>query len=271
MGVLFFLFSLLGCNPDISSFEEGLLNEQEWELIFQDEFNDTEYNEDYWTSYQTQPWSSAWNMYVVPEDRSLAEVKEGKLHIRTRWNEETDLPETGAIQTKNKFSFTYGKLEVSAKFSRMGQGAWPAIWMLPQNPVYSGWPGAGEIDVMEHLNRETKVYQVIHQSKSEGVKLSPTPEKTTSVNAQDYNTYGIIKSPDKIEFYVNGVKTMTHEKGGDNAEMWPFETDFYIILNHACADKGQSGTNFWPGLVTSTEDFPYEMTIDYVKVWKKIE
>ncbi|WP_215224062.1 glycoside hydrolase family 16 protein [Echinicola shivajiensis] len=245
--------------------------EVKWELIFEDEFEGEEYNGDNWASYQTQTWSSPWNMYVLPNEKELAEVKDGKLHIKARWNEETDLPETGAIQTKDKFSFTYGKLEVKAKFSRTGKGAWPAIWMMPQTPIYSGWPNGGEIDVMEHLNNDSKVYQVIHQSESEGVKLEPAPSLTTHIDLEGFNTYGIIKSPEKIEFYVNGEKTMTHKKGGDNAEMWPFETDFYIILNHSCADKGQSGKYFWPGLVISTEDFPYEMIIDYVKVWEQSE
>ncbi|GAB4107791.1 glycoside hydrolase family 16 protein [Echinicola sediminis] len=254
---------------------EGIIEEpsakEEWELIFEDEFSGTDYDQRYWGSYQTQPWSSAWNKYVVPEDRELAEVKDGKLYIRARWNQETDLPETGAIQTKDKFSFTYGKLEVRAKFGQTGKGAWPAIWMMPQTPKYAGWPSGGEIDVMEHLNNDEKVYQVIHQSESEGIKLEPAPSMTTPIDLEDFNTYGIIKSPDKIEFYVNGKKTMTHRKGGNNAQMWPFETDFYLILNHACADKGQSGKYFWPGLVNSTEDFPYEMIIDYVKVWEKSE
>src|SRR3546814_9287021 len=59
---------------------------------------------------------------------------------------------TGCISTKGKFAFRYGKLEVRAWFSG-GQGSWPAIWLMPQEGVYGGWPQSGEIDVMEHLNR----------------------------------------------------------------------------------------------------------------------
>lgn len=243
----------------------------EFNLIFDEEFEGTEYDDTYWTSYQPQSWSAAWNKYVNPDDKSLAEVKDGKLYLRAKWNDETDLPETGAIQTKNKFSFTYGKLEVKAKFTRMGQGAWPAIWMMPQTSVYAGWPDGGEIDVMEHLNKQPIVYQVIHQSKTQGVELKPAPNVTPTVDLDQYNTYGIVKTPEKIEFYVNDRKTMTYTKGGENAARWPFETDYYIILNHASADKGQSGTYFWPGLIKTTEDFPYEMAIDYVKVWEIVE
>ncbi|PZX52114.1 glycosyl hydrolase family 16 [Algoriphagus ratkowskyi] len=245
--------------------------EIKWKLVFEDEFEGTETDPQLWASYQPQTHSSAWNKYVNPADKSLAEVKDGNLYLRAKWNTATDLPETGAIQTKDKFSFTYGKLEVKAKFNRTGQGAWPAIWLMPQTPVFQNWPDGGEIDVMEHLNKDNFVYQVMHQSKTEGVEMKPAPFVTPDINQDKYNTYGIIKTANKIEFYVNDKKTMTYTKGGENADRWPFETDFYLILNHASADKGQSGTYYWSGLVVSTDDFPYEMAIDYVKLWEEVE
>lgn len=265
------------CNPpeepteeEVKKFPEESIDET-WDLIFLDEFDGDTYDEEFWESYQTQPWSVPWNVYVVPDDKELAEVRDGHLYLRARWNEKTDLPETGAIQTKDKFSFKYGKLEVRAKFTRSGQGGWSAIWLMPQTPVYTGWPQSGEIDVMERLNVEPRVHQVIHQSESDGVKLNPAPATVVQIDPHEYNTYGMVKSENKIELYVNGIKTLTHIRGGKNANKWPFETDFYIILNYACADKGQSGFNFWPGLVNSTADFPYEMAVDWVKVWEKVE
>jgi len=240
-----------------------------WRLVFEDEFEGKEMNDKIWEKQQSR--SSPWNKYVNPDDNSLVEVKNGNLYIRAKWNKETDLPETGAIQTKDKLSFSYGKLEVKAKFSRMGQGGWPAIWMMPQNPVFKNWPDGGEIDVMEHLNSDPYAYQVIHQSESEGVEMMPAPFVTPAIDLHGYNTYGLVKTKERIEFYVNDKLTMTYTKGGVNAPRWPFETDFYLILNYAAADKGQSGTNFWPGLVVSPEDFPYEMAVDYVRIWEQEE
>jgi beta-glucanase (GH16 family) len=241
-----------------------------WELIFEEEFDQDELDSSYWESYQPQPHASAWNYYVNPNNKSLRELSNGHLLLSAKWDSVTNLPETGAIQTKDKFSFRHGKLEVKARFNRTGQGAWPAIWLMPQNSVFPSWPDGGEIDVMERLNHDKFVYQVIHQSISEGVELKPAPFVTQAIDPKEFNTYGIIKTPEKIEFYVNDQKTMTYTKGGSNSERWPFETDYYLILNHATADKGESGTSFWPGLVSTTEDFPYEMAIDYVKVWKSV-
>lgn len=239
-----------------------------YKLVFEDQFNGKLYNKKYWSSYQTKNGKSPWNRYVV-DDAKLAEVKDGNLNLRASWNAKTDYPETGAIQTKDKFSFKYGKIEVKAKFTKAGQGGWPAIWLMPQNEVYPGWPNAGEIDIMERLNNDAFVHQVVHQTNGESKKNSAA--KTAVISPSEYNTCGIIKLPNRIEFYVNNELTMVHEPKGEFAKRWPFETDFYIILNYACADKGQSGVYFWPGNVTSTENFPYEMRVDYVKVWKYVE
>lgn len=243
-------------------------SDPKFKLVFDDEFNGNTYNKNYWSSYQTKNGKSPWNKYVV-DDAKLAEVKDGNLHLRARWNSKTDYPETGAIQTKGKFSFKYGKIEVKAKFSKAGEGGWPAIWLMPQNEVYPGWPNAGEIDIMERLNNDAFIHQVVHQTNGEAKNNSVA--KAPAISPSEYNTYGIIKLPNRIEFYVNNELTMVHEPKGEFAKRWPFETDFYIILNYACADKGQSGVYFWPGYVTSTENFPYEMRVDYVKVWKYIE
>jgi beta-glucanase (GH16 family) len=224
-------------------------SDPKFKLVFDDEFKGNTYNKNYWSSYQTKNGKSPWNEYVV-DDAKLAEVKDGNLHLRARWNSKTDYPETGAIQTKGKFSFKYGKIEVKAKFSKAGEGGWPAIWLMPQNEVYPGWPNAGEIDIMERLNNDAFIHQVVHQTNGEAKNNSVA--KAPAISPSEYNTYGIVKLPNRIEFYVNNELTMVHEPKGEFAKRWPFETDFYIILNYACADKGQSGVYFWPGYVTST-------------------
>lgn len=244
------------------------VNAVKLKLVFADNFNKKKYNTKFWSSYPNQNNSSPWNKYVV-DDAAVAEVKNGNLFVRARWNAATNLPETGAIQTKNKFSFKYGKIEVRAKFNKSGQGGWPAIWLMPQNSVYPNWPNGGEIDIMERLNNDNFVHQVVHQT--DGNSKPVSAEKISSISMTEYNTFGIVKLPNRIEYYVNNQLTFVHEPEEQFAKRWPFETDYYIILNYACADKGQSGVSFWPGYVTTTENFPYEMMVDYVKVWKFID
>ncbi|MBJ7879832.1 glycoside hydrolase family 16 protein [Gelidibacter salicanalis] len=239
-----------------------------YQLVFEDQFNGSAYSTRSWSSFPEGVGTAPWNRYVK-DDADLAEVKDGNLYMKARWNTDADLPETGAIQTKDKYSFKYGKIEVRAKFNSSGQGGWPAIWLMPQNDIYPGWPNGGEIDIMERLNTDSFVHQVVHQTNGEAKHNSTGI--TQAISPAEYNTYGIIKKPNRIEFYVNDKLTMVHEPTGDFEKRWPFETDYYIILNHATADKGQAGVNYWPGLVKSIVDFPYEMAIDYVKVWEFVD
>src|SRR3546814_19498058 len=95
-----------------------------------------------------------------------------------------------SISTKGKFAFRYGKLEVRAWFSG-GQGSWPAIWLMPQEGVYGGWPQSGEIDVMEHLNRDTVVYQTLHSNEIDvaGRKQDPMYFVTAAFNEDEFNIF----------------------------------------------------------------------------------
>src|SRR6185503_1138973 len=66
------------------------------------------------------------------------------------------------LVTKNKADWLYGRIEVKAKIPK-GIGTWPAIWMLPTDNEYGGWPNSGEIDIMEHVGFDlNKVHFTIH-------------------------------------------------------------------------------------------------------------
>lgn len=53
---------------------------------------------------------------------------------------------SGSVNSKNKFSFQYGKLEIRAKIEH-GRGVWPALWALGNNINKVSWPACGEIDL----------------------------------------------------------------------------------------------------------------------------
>ena len=40
--------------------------------------------------------------------------------------------------------------------------------MMPENSVYGGWPASGEIDIMEHVNINGKIYGTLHYGKQGG-------------------------------------------------------------------------------------------------------
>ncbi len=55
---------------------------------------------------------------------------------------------SGRIESKNKYSFQFGRMAVRAKVND-SQGIWPAIWMLSQDET-----GHDEIDVLEYLGQD---------------------------------------------------------------------------------------------------------------------
>lgn len=178
---------------------------------------------------------------------------------------------TGGVQMRADKAFKYGKVEVKAKFARSARGGWPAIWMMPSEPIWSGWPQCGEIDIMERLNHDTYIYQVVHTHFTESYNATNpvTPNSNTvGIDTEDgWNIYGLVWTSESLEFYLNGVKTFTYPRLRQyevvpGAKQWPFDTKFYLILNHA-------GGKGWPGEGSLNDaELPAEMRVDWVKVWK---
>ena len=233
-------------------------------LIFSDDFEGSALDQTKWV-YESKA-GSAWNYYVA-NGTDQVEVKDGHLYVRATWDAATKTPKTGAVSTHSKFSFDYGEIEVKAKFTRAGQGGWPAIWMMPETPLFQGWPDCGELDIMERLNSDQFIYSTVHLN----TNYRPNPyTMTPAIDPTGYNVYGMKKYPGKVEFYLNGVKTLTVTKPAvmPDPKAWPYDTDFYLILNQACADQGVSGLEFWPGLVNNPAELPFEMAVDWVRVYE---
>ena len=80
-------------------------------------------------------------------------MEKGRLIIEAKKEDFQESHYTSArLVTRGKGDFTYGRVEVSAKLP-VGQGNWPAIWLLGSSLPSVGWPACGEIDIMEHLGR----------------------------------------------------------------------------------------------------------------------
>lgn len=249
------LLIMLGCN--------GAKHESKWKLMWSDEFNSD-------TTFNTLNWSKVtrahpdWQNYMSDYD-SLYAIKEGNLILRGIQNTilENDTAKylTGGLWSKDKQLFDYGRIEVRAKLDE-GKGVWPAIWMIPQN---NNWPYTGEIDIMEHLNNDTIVYQTVHSAYTYNLGMTNTPKAgyTHAYKNKEYNTYAIEKYPDSICFFVNDVHTFTYPKIETDIEgQFPFnDQPFYIILSMQLGGS-------WVGAV-NPEDVPVEMWVDWVRYYQK--
>ena len=56
---------------------------------------------------------------------------------------------SGRVNTLGKFSFQYGRLDISVKFPRTADGLWPALRLVGADYGKTPWPDCGEIDLFE--------------------------------------------------------------------------------------------------------------------------
>ena len=132
-------------------------------LIWEETFPGCSLNEHNWNrrvgnwqlSSDWQPvvpgWGNQEQQYYTAHN---LEVSDGTLKIIARQEEAPEqfgirCPYTSArIDTHGKFSFQYGRVAFRARCS-VGNGLWPAVWMLPEDSVYGPWAASGEIDIYE--------------------------------------------------------------------------------------------------------------------------
>ncbi len=181
------------------------------------------------------------------------------------------------IRTKNKGDWRYGRIEVRAKLP-FGQGTWPAIWMLPTDWVYGGWPLSGEIDIMEAVNLrvdgESRLYGTLHYGGAGQGHVYSGDEYTFadgSNAADDFHVYAIEWEEGEIRWYVDQVHFATQRHSGwyslnalDQSTA-PFDQTFHLILNLAVGGDWAANVNrtgIDPGI------FPQEMLVDYVRVYE---
>lgn len=108
---------------------------------------------------------------------------------------------SASLTTDGKHSWTYGKFEARIKLPK-GQGLWPAFWLLGQNIHQIGWPKCGEIDIMEHINNDEKIYGTMHWDNNGHVG----PGGNVPCDVSKYHVYSIEWDKDAIKWFVDGNK-----------------------------------------------------------------
>ena len=126
-----------------------------YQLVWSDEFDKNGLPDASRWSYDIDGNATGWGnneaQYYTSNRLSNSEVKDGNLYITALKEDMGGKKYTSArLITKSKGDWLYGKVEVRAIIPD-GRGMWPAIWMLPTDWEYGGWPSSGEIDIMENV------------------------------------------------------------------------------------------------------------------------
>lgn len=268
--------------------KEGRQNLKEnWELVWQDEFNTSELDTSNWTKIDRwtdvdfgmskeewlqnkEKWKDIKNINCfayTTADPELYNFKDGMLLLDGIVNEDTVADPRpylqGAIKSKRKFAFQYGKIEIRAKLEA-ATGSWPAFWMLSEKEIYEDLPHRnGEIDIMERLNHEDSIYQTTHSHWTIDMKQRQNPPYFAKgkLIADEFNVYGLEWCPDNLIYTINGKTTYEYPKmdGVDSAQ-WPFDQPFYVMLDQ------QLGGG-WVGEI-DPKDLPAKVIIDWIRLYQ---
>jgi beta-glucanase (GH16 family) len=277
-----------------------------WKLVFADEFEGAALDATKWTAY-ADCWGGGNDereCYTPRPDNVM--VRNGALELTARFEQASGpaLPvelrkagenpgtatkpfTSGKVSTRGKFSFTYGRIEVRAR-APLGQGVWPAIWLLPAEDHYGIWPGSGEIDVMEAVNLgvrcpscpgglENDIYGTLHYGSFMHHQMQQKGAQLPKGTEGDWHTYRVDWSRDAMDWYLDGRRyyhvrlanwrdTLQNGAKLDPAvDKAPFDRPFRLILNLAIGGTWPESHN-QGGVVL--QDYPKTFAIDWVHVFQ---
>ena len=231
------------------------IHAQTYQQVWADEFNGTAVNTSNW-AFETGGggWGNNEKQYYQAAN---ATVVNGELQITARKQSMGGMPYTSArLKTQGLKQFAFGRMEARIK-TPLGQGLWPAFWMLGSNINTVGWPYCGEIDIMEQVNTDSRCYGTVHWDSNGHAQYSGNI--ATAPNA--YHIYSIEWTPTYIRWFVDGTKyheiTITNGTGGTEE----FQKPFFLLLNLAVAGD-------WPGQTVDESKLPTTMNVDYVRVYQ---
>lgn len=258
-----------------------------WELIFEDDFNDSIIDKDKWFTcidgWNREHGSNELQYYlddnVVIEDGILKLTAKKEPGYYNVWRFDNNAGNiiskffeytSGWIQTK--MNFQYGLYEVRCRIPD-GQGFWPAFWL---------YGNGEEIDIFEFSSNEQKRHlTTIHKWYDDGShEFCPEDWKSNTSFANDFHKFslewdefvlifrvdGVIKRIIYNYYNILGQSIGNYQSTADGLHtrfaLFPYNPQS-IILNLAIP-----GQNFGPPPSAQTI-FPSSLDIDYVKVYKR--
>lgn len=244
-------------------------------LVWADEFDgDGPINSEKWFQQTQLPPGGSWwggiiQHYTDSETNSY--VKDGYLNLVAKkevLEDQGELKNYTSARLNSKFAFTYGKIEIRAKLPT-GNGTWPAIWMLNKNIDEDGaywdnkgfgttkWPYCGEIDIVEHWGKnQDYVSSAVHNGSSYGDIVENVGGQKIANVSEEFHIYVLEWTKDKMIFSVDGTQHFKYEPSVKNSDTWPYDSDYYMILNIAIE----------PAIDSNFVESP--MVVDYIRIYQ---
>jgi beta-glucanase (GH16 family) len=233
-----------------------------WKLVFSDEFDGQALDTNKWSTtmefvgtHGPRYHNEFYLSYTLDED---VIVRDGLLRLRTErqtvsGSEPIGLFDysQGLVSTHDKFNFTYGYVEIRAKYPG-GKGLWPCFWLMPQN---QSWPP--EFDIAEYYGGQHKMHHGLAYGTMQDFHWDSSGDTETDFVNQ-WHTIGLEWTPGRAVWYVDGVacKTVT-------ANYVPSAPMYVILSNGVSSRFGPSGEP------DENTVFPNDFEIDYIRVYQE--
>jgi beta-glucanase (GH16 family) len=251
MSKFYFFLSILFLSNNIHA--------QTWNLVWADSFSNNTINAANWRFEigNNNGWGNNELEYYTDRPEN-AIVQNGNLNIIARQEAYQGFDYTSArMISKDLQSWTYGKIEARIKMNQT-QGLWPAFWMLGNNISTVSWPECGEIDIMEHINNDTKIHGTMHWNNNGHAYYGGS----TNCNVTQYHLYSIEWNVDSIKWLLDNTIYHTALIKNNVNKTNAFHKPFFLILNMAVGGN-------WPGSPVANSIFPDTMQVDYINVFQK--
>lgn len=234
--------------------------ENEWTLLFEDNFDGTELNTEVWNVWDEE---RDWR-YSYSKDNMLLD-SQGNLVNRMSVLKEPDAATgetrtTGTITTKDKFETTYGYFEIRMK-PHQAAGLMGAFWLMcgdmgDKDAADDGTAVNGcEIDIVETFYHTKNPSHTIHwdgytHTKSQGFNNQGRDD----IFDGNFHTFAFLWTPEEYVFFIdNEITARTNEIDICN------QPGYILISSHFNSNAGELPI----GVGEHTD-----MIVDYVKVYK---
>ena len=210
-----------------------------WQLIFSDDFNGPQLNST-WGVYGGP--HGGGDSYYSPSEVSLSN---GMLHLQMERKVTSGLPYTTGGVAAFRLAQTYGKYVFRVRLP-YGKGVGPYAILWPNSPGY-----VAQTDIFESPPpNKNELFFTNH-----GINGGATTQLTaTGSFASGFHVLTCEWSPNKLQFYVDGVSQGVLTQSIPNQPMW-----FGIAV--------ASGDAF-TGNPDATTPFPVSLDVDWVQIYK---
>jgi beta-glucanase (GH16 family) len=257
---------------------------RQWVQVWGDEFDGSDLDYTKWEKEENNYGGGNFERQAYRTDSKYCVVKDGLLNINvyrdahTTSDGKTQPYSSARIRSQKRGEWQFGRFEIRAKMP-LGEGIWPAVWMLPTESKYGGWAAGGEIDIIESRG------SAVHETTGALHFGGPWPRNTYLAHAytfpkknaaEDFHVYTLEWNRDEIKWLVDGdlckrrTKNEWFSEAARQNSSAPYDQPFHLILNVAVDGRFFEKTKQRADNLPATA-FPQTLQVDYVRVYQWAE